>query len=44
MFDEALMRVLTESDPVPAAVVEHLVTGQWPAAELRFDIAFPQPK
>ena len=44
MFDDALMRVLVDTDPVPAAVVEHLVTGQWPTPELRCDIAFAQPE
>jgi hypothetical protein len=43
MFEEALMRVLTESDPIPAGVVEHAVTGRWPTPELRCDIAFPHP-
>jgi hypothetical protein len=38
------MRVLTESDPVPAGVVEHVVIGRWPAAELRCDIVFSQPE
>jgi hypothetical protein len=44
VFDDALLRVLTDNDPVPTSVVEHLVTGRWPAPELHCDIAFPQPE
>jgi hypothetical protein len=44
VFDEALLRVLVDSDPIPAAVVQHVVTGEWPVPELFCDIAFIQPE
>jgi hypothetical protein len=44
MFDDALMRVLVDSDPVPSAVVEYVVTGCWPSPQLFCDIAFTQPE
>jgi hypothetical protein len=44
MFDDALMRVLLDSDPVPSAVVEHVVTGGWPSPQVFCDIAIPQPE
>jgi hypothetical protein len=44
MFDDALMRVLLDSDSVPCAVVEHVVTGRWPSPQLLCDIAIPHPE
>ena len=44
MFDDALMRVLVDRNPVPSAVVEHVVTGRWRSPELLCDIAFTQPE
>ncbi|GAB5000669.1 hypothetical protein [Mycobacterium avium] len=42
-MEEALLRLLVEHDPVPAAVLSWIVTGTWPreAMELRFDVAYP---
>ncbi len=42
-MEEALLRLLVECDPVPAAVLSWIVTGTWPleARQLQFDVSYP---
>jgi hypothetical protein len=40
VFEDALMRLLVESDPVPNAVLEWMVSGGWRRPDFRCDAAF----
>lgn len=43
MFEKALTQALTEPPAaVPAAMVQWVVTGQWPRPALRYDVAYPR--
>lgn len=41
--EEALLRLLVQHDPVPAAVLSWIVTGNWPLepTQLRYDVTYP---
>jgi hypothetical protein len=42
VFDEALIRLLGEQPGrIPASLVAGLVTGEWPAPALRWDVSYP---
>ncbi|MEE6140586.1 hypothetical protein SKC41_30280 [Mycobacterium sp. 050128] len=43
MFEEAFVRDLMNGPQgVPAAAVTWLVTGQWPAPALHWDVSYPR--
>ncbi|MGO9356009.1 MAG: hypothetical protein ACLP3C_36235 [Mycobacterium sp.] len=43
MFDEALLRLFGEHPGcVLVPLVAWLVTGEWPAHQLRWDVSFPE--
>jgi hypothetical protein len=42
VFEQALTRLLSEQpDRIPASLVAWLVTGEFPAPRLRWDVSYP---